>query len=129
MTDAAAAPAAPTSGGGGAKGKVENPTTVLILGFVTCGIYCIYWMWVRAKEMNDYLGRQVINPLFVVPGCLCGPLLIYVDYLYCWALPEMQKKAGIEAKDEKVMQLILMILLAPVGQYMVQQKLNEIWQK
>ncbi len=128
MADEAAAPAAPASGGG-AKGKVENPTTVLILGFVTCGLYCLYWMWLRVKEQNEYLGRQVVNPLFVFPGCLCGPLLIYADYLYCFALPEMQQKAGVEVKDEKVMHLLLMILLAPVGQYMVQQKLNEIWQK
>ena len=129
MADEAAAPAAPSSGGG-AKGKVENPTTVLILGLVTCGLYTVYWMWVRAKEMNDYLGRQVVNPLFIIPGCICGPLVIYADYLYCWALPEMQKKAGItDAKDEKVLHLILMIFVPFVGSWMIQQKLNEIWQK
>lgn len=69
MADAPAAPAAPApSSGGGVKGKVENPTTVLILGFVTCGLYPLYWMWLRTKEVNDYLGEQRINPMFIFPA-------------------------------------------------------------
>jgi len=123
------APAAPAAGGGGAKGKTENPMTVLILGFVTCGIYCVYWLWVRAKEMNEYLGREAVNPLFIVPGCLCSPVLIYADYLYTKGIPEMQKKAGVEAKDEFVVHFLLMLFVMPVGMYIIQQKLNEIWAK
>jgi hypothetical protein len=129
MADAPAAPApAPASGGGG-KGKVENPTTVLILGLVTCGLYTLYWMWLRVKEANDYLGKQAVNPMFVVPGCLCGPVYIYAIWLFVNALPEVQKKAGVEAKDEKILHVILMILLPGVGSYLIQQKLNEVWAK
>jgi len=123
------APAAAPASGGGAKGKVENPTTVLILGLVTCGLYTIFWMWNRAKEMNAYLGKEVVNPMFVVPGCLCFPVVLYAEFLYCKNLPEMQKKAGIEPKDEFVLHLVLMILLPYVGSYLIQQKLNEIWSK
>ena len=51
-------------------------------------------------------------------------------WLYVNGLPEMQKKAGItDAKDEKILHLILMVLLSPVGMYMVQQRLNELWAK
>jgi hypothetical protein len=122
MTDAAAP--AP-----GSKGKPENPTTVLVLGFVTCGLYIIFWAWMRAKEMNAYLGREAVNPLFIVPGCLCFPVAIYGYFLYCKNLPEMQKKAGLEPKDELAIHLVLLILLSPVGAYLIQQKLNEIWAK
>jgi hypothetical protein len=127
MADApvAAAPA----GGGGGKGKVENPTTVLILGFVTCGLYCLYWLWMRVKESNDYLGKQAVNPMFILPGCICAPVLIYGEWLFVNALPEMQKKAGVEAKDEKILHILLLVFLGPVGQYLIQQKLNEIWSK
>jgi hypothetical protein len=86
-------------------------------------------MWLRVKEMNEYLGKQQVNPMFVFPGCICGPVLIYADFLFAQGIPLMQKKAGIEAKDEFVMDLLLLILLAPVGQYMIQQKLNAIWAK
>lgn len=124
MTDAAAPASAP-----GSKGKAENPTTVLILGLVTCGLYTLFWAWTRAKEMNTYLGREVVNPLFIVPGCLCFPVAIYGYFLYCKNLPEMQKKAGIEPKDELALHLVLMILLPYVGSYLIQQRLNEIWAK
>jgi hypothetical protein len=127
MADAPAAGAAPKIPG---SEKVVNPTTVLILGFVTCGLYALYWMWVRVKEMNEYLGKQVVNPMFVFPGCICGPVMIYAMWLYVNGLPEMQKKAGItDAKDEKVLHLVLLVLLGPVGMYMIQQKLNELWAK
>ena len=89
---------APAAGGAAPKipgsEKVVNPTTVLILGFVTCGLYMLYWMWLRVKEMNEYLGKQVVNPMFVFPGCICGPVMIYAMWLYVNGLPEMQKKAG-----------------------------------
>jgi hypothetical protein len=123
------APAAAPASGGGLKGKVENPTTVLILGLVTCGLYTIFWLWNRAKEMNAYMGKEVVNPMFIVPGCLCFPIVIYGEFLYCKTLPEMQKKAGIVPKDEFVLHLVLMILLPYVGSYLIQQKLNEIWAK
>src|SRR5215470_16219636 len=110
MADAPAAPAAPAPSGGGVKGKVENPTTVLILGFVTCGLYPLYWMWLRTKEVNDYLGEQRINAMFVLLK----------------SLPDMQKKAGLEAKDELVLHLVLFLFISPVGMYLFQQKLNEI---
>ena len=128
MADAAAGSAAPSSGGG-VRGKVENPTTVLILGLVTCGLMTVYWMWQRAKEVNDYLGEQKINPMFIIPGCLCPPLLIYVSYLLAKALPDVQKKAGVEAKDEFILNFLLLWFVSPVGAYLMQQKLNEVWTK
>lgn len=130
MADAPAAPAAPAPSGGGVKGKVENPTTVLILGFVTCGLYPLYWMWLRTKEVNDYLGGEPrINPMFVFPGCLCFPVVLYAMFLMLKSLPDMQKKAGLEAKDELVLHLVLFLFVSPVGMYLFQQKLNEIWSK
>jgi len=41
----------------------------------------------------------------------------------------MQKKAGVEAKDELVLHLVLFLFISPVGMYLFQQKLNEIWSK
>jgi hypothetical protein len=126
MADAPAAGSAPKIPG---SEKVVNPTTVLLLGLFTCGIYPLYWLWLRTKEMNEYLGKQVINPMFVFPGCLCFPLIYYVFWLYANGLPEMQKKAGIEPKDEKILHFLLLFFVMPVGMYMIQQKLNELWAK
>jgi hypothetical protein len=128
MTDAPATPpaSAPIPGG---KGKIEKPEIVLILGFVTCGVYPLIWIWTRVKEINGYLGEQRINPMFVFPGCFCPPLLIYVMLLIAKALPDIQKKAGVEAKDEFLLHFLLLWLVSPVGMFMYQQKLNEVWSK
>jgi len=55
----------------GEKGKVEQSVTQAVLALVTCGIYGIYWAWLRTKELNSYLGKQAINPMLIFPGCLC----------------------------------------------------------
>jgi hypothetical protein len=124
---------APAAGGGGggspadqAKGMLENPVMVLILGFVTCGLFSLYWLWVRVKEMNAALGKQQVNPMLVFPGCICAPVMWYASWLYAQGFLELQKKKGGEVKDEVILHTILLILLAPVGQWMIQQKLNEM---
>lgn len=128
MADAPAAAPSPAPAPG-SKGKIEKPEIVLILGFVTCGIYPLIWMWQRTKEINAYLGEQRINPMFVFPGCICFPVVLYAMFLLVKSLPDLQKKAGVEAKDEFVLFLVLFLLISPVGMYMYQQKLNEIWSK
>ena len=127
------APAAPSGGGGGnpqldqAKGLLDNPMMVLILGFVTCYLFAIYWMWVRTKELNAELGKQQVNPMFIFPGCICGPVFWYGDWLFAQGFHEVKKKKkGAEAKDEIILHTILLILLAPVGQFMIQTQMNEM---
>ena len=129
MADAPAAPAAPAPSGGGVKGKVEDPKMVLILGLVTCNLYTMYWLWTKVKEMNAYLGQEKVNPLFILPGCLCFPVSIYGSYLFAQNIPEMEKKAGVEVKDEMVLHLVLMIFLPWLASFLIQQKLNAIWAK
>jgi hypothetical protein len=123
------APAAAAPSGGGVKGKIEDPKMVLILSLVTCNIYAMYWLWMRVKEMNAYLGEEKVNPLFILPGCFCFPVAVYGSYLFAQNIPAMQKKAGVEAKDEFVLHLVLLILLPWLAAFLIQPKLNEIWSK
>jgi hypothetical protein len=126
------APAAPSGGGGGnpqidqAKGLLDNPMMVLILGFFTCGIIPLWWMWTRTKEMNAALGKQQVNPMFVFPGCICFPVFWYASWLFAQGFHEMKKKKGGDVKDEILLHTILMILIMPVGQFLIQQQLNEM---
>ncbi len=119
-------PDAPAAGGGG-KGVVQDPTKQAL--FSICGFYLLYWFWLRINEVNGYLGREVIKPLFLFVGIICGPILLYVEWLFVNAIPEMQKKAGIEAKDDKVMDFVKFFVCWPWGVMNAQQKLNAIWQK
>lgn len=110
--------------GGGTKGKVENPGMQAGISFV-CFIYFLYWLFLRVKEANDYLGREVANPVFAfVPV-----LNILAMWNLCGAMQEIQQKAGVEAKDEAVVDFLLCFLCGPVGIFRMQGKLNEAWEK
>lgn len=124
MTDYAGEPPLPQP-----KGVVENPVNVLLFGLLSCGIYSLYWTWLRIKEMNSYLEREQVNPMFIFPGCLCAPFFWYAQYLFAQGLPEMQRKAGVPVTDDLTSDLLLLLFLAPVGQWMIQKKLNDIWSK
>jgi hypothetical protein len=114
----------------GTKGKVENSVLQAVIAFVTCGIYSIYWLWVRSDELNAYLGKPAINKMLIFPGCFaCGiPPLIAMWFL-AKAASDAEMKAGTSSKDDSVLYFILLLLIAPVGIWMVQEKLNAVWQK
>ncbi len=114
---------------GGVKGKVENSVMQLVLTLVTCGIYGVYWCWVRTKELNAYLGKQAINPMLIFPGCLCFPVLIVGMYFIAKAAAEAEMKAGTSQKDDTIIYFLLLWLVSFVGVWMVQDKLNAVWQK
>ncbi|HTF58089.1 MAG TPA: DUF4234 domain-containing protein [Planctomycetota bacterium] len=114
---------------GGAKGKVENSVMQAVITLV-CGIYGLYWLWLRADEINAYFGKPIINKMLIFPGCFaCGiPPIIAMFYL-CKATADAESKAGTSTKDDSILYFILMFLLFPVGVWMVQEKLNAVWQK
>lgn len=113
----------------GAKGQIVNPVVYLVLSFVTCGLFGLYWLYVIIRDVNAHQGKDVVSMTMFLVGILCFPLNIYNMYLIAKALPEMQKSAGLEAKDESVLILILAIFLYPAALLIVQGHLNAIWQK
>ena len=114
----------------GTKGEVRNPTTDLILTLVTCGLYGIFWLYARAKEVNTYLGEEKVKPIFIIPGCLCYPLILVANWHLANSLKDVQAKAGVvPEKDETTFLAILLMFVAPVGVMMFQQRLNDCWEK
>ena len=109
---------------GGAKGKVEKPEIQAVITLV-CGFYMLYWLFLRVKEANEYLGREVANPIFsFIPG-----LCILALWNLCGAVEEMQQKAGAEPKDEKIIDFLCCFVCGPFGFFRLQGKLNEVWEK
>ncbi|MBI4566148.1 MAG: hypothetical protein HY716_15790 [Planctomycetes bacterium] len=113
----------------GEKGKVENSVLQAVITLI-CGFYGVYWSWLRAKELNDYLGKQAINPMLIFPGCFACfiPCIIAMWYL-SKAAAEAEMKAGVAQKDDSVLYFVLLFLIFPLGIWMVQEKLNAVWQK
>lgn len=114
----------PDAPAAGAKGEVRKANMEAIISFVCC-FYGMYWSFLRIKEINNYLGRPVVNPIFA----FLPVLMILAYWKICEVIPEVQKKAGLEGKDEKLVDFLSMFLCAPYGVFRLQNKLNEVWSK
>jgi hypothetical protein len=111
------------------RGKRTDPLGVLFLGFVTCGIYHIFWCANRAREINAFLSREAISPTTAALSACCLPVSAYTLYVFGRSLPEMQRSVGIEPQDRSGMLIVLGIFLPPAAAMIVQGELNRIWDK
>lgn len=111
------------------RGQRTEPLSVLLLGFVTCGIYNIFWCSRRAREINVFLSRQAISPTTAALSPCCPPVHAYVFYAFGQSIPDMQRSVGIEARDRSITYMLLGIFLSPVAAMIVQGELNRIWDK
>jgi hypothetical protein len=58
-----------------------DPIVVLILSFLTCGLYLIYWNIKAAEVLNAVVEKEVISqPIAIFAGC-CYPINAYFFYL------------------------------------------------
>ena len=59
----------------------NEPIVVLLLGFVTCGLYLIYWNIKAAEVINAVAEKEIISqPIAIFAGC-CLPVNLYFYYL------------------------------------------------
>ncbi|HEV2912665.1 MAG TPA: DUF4234 domain-containing protein [Pyrinomonadaceae bacterium] len=113
-----------------AVGEKRDPIMVLVLSFVTCGIYGLYEIYKVSSELRGALGRQDINPtLDVVLGVVtCGLYFIYLAYRYPQLIMELQDRVGQPRNDISLISIILAICgLSVVSIFMIQTELNKVW--
>jgi Domain of unknown function (DUF4234) len=109
----------------------NEPTTVLILGFVTCGLYMIYWNMKAAEVFNKIAGRELIAPgLAAVAGC-CLPLNVYFYYVISQVLGDLGALIGKreELAAKSTMLIVLGLFLSPVAAWIIQGHLNELYDR
>jgi hypothetical protein len=106
----------------------NDPVLVLILGFITCGLYLIYWNIKASQVFNAVAGKEVIStPIAVFAGC-CFPVNVYFYYLAGRdALPEVYKKLGEPPKDNATLLLVLGIFIPMVAAMIVQGEINKLY--
>ena len=120
--------------GTGTQGKLRNPLGVVALGFVTLGIYLIFWYYFVNKEMaavgrarnTDELGD---SPGTSVLAVTLGALLIvpaFVSLYNSWKRlnggERLTELSGMEAG----LGLILWIFIAPVAHFIFQSNWNKV---
>ena len=104
---------------------------VLILTFVTCGIYWLFWAYNTRCELKQYLDDPSINPgLDVLLMILCFPYCYYWFYKYYKEIAAAEDKAGITVTDNSLINLLLAVLgLSVVAMLIMQSQLNAIADK
>lgn len=105
-----------------------DPILVLILGFLTCGLYLIYWNIKVAEVLNAVSEREVISqPIAIFAGC-CYPVNIYFFYLAGKdGLPEVYHRAGIGQKDDTLLLLVLGFFFPMIAAMIVQNDINKLY--
>ncbi len=96
--------------------KHRNPVAVLLLPFVTFGIYSIVW-YVKTKNEMNRLGADIPTAwLLIVP---------IANIWWVWKYSE-----GVEritaGKSNSALSFLLMYLLGSIGQMVVQMSFNEV---
>jgi hypothetical protein len=109
----------------------RNPALVLVLSFVTCYVYLVYWWYLTGKEIKAATGNQELNPqLDLILNILTLSLYsIYLSYKYPKLMLEMEGRVQIEEKDQSLLTTLLSLFsLGPIAAYLVQTDLNRIWE-
>ena len=105
-----------------------DPIVVLILGFLTCGLYLIYWNIKVAEVLNAVSEREIISqPIAVFAGC-CYPINVYFFYLAGKdGLPNVYNRTRTGMKDDTVLLLILGLFFPMIAAMIVQSDINKLY--
>ncbi|MBU45028.1 MAG: hypothetical protein CMN76_17585 [Spirochaetaceae bacterium] len=107
---------------------VQDPIKVLLLTFVTCGIYGIIWIYKVSDALAQELPEEGINPGMVILlfFITCGiyPLIWY--YKMGEWLPKVGQKYGKNIENEGTLLLLLGIFFSPAALYIIQDRINQI---
>lgn len=101
---------------------------VLLLSFITCGLYLIYWNIKIAEVINAVSNREVIStPIAVFSGC-CLPVNLYFYYVLGKdGLPNVYKMTGELSKDQSTLLIILGLFFPFAAAMIVQGDINRLY--
>ena len=105
-----------------------DPVMVLILGFLSCGLYLIYWNIKVAEVINAVAGQVLISPAIAVLSGCCMPVNVYFYYQCGQALPELGKLTNEQDLPSKSTVLIVLGIFFPMVSAMILQgHINRIY--
>ena len=96
--------------------KKRNPIAVVLLSFITIGIYALVWVVKTKGEMNSQGATIPTAWLLIVPF-----VNIYWMWLYCGGVAQVTR-----GKLGQPVAFILMILLSAIGYAVIQNSFNEV---
>ena len=105
-----------------------DPIIVLLLSFITCGLYLIYWNIKVSEVVNAVSNREVVStPIAVFAGC-CLPVNLYFYYvLGKEGLPNVYRRTGELNKDQSTLLIILGLFFPMAAAMIVQGDINRLY--
>jgi hypothetical protein len=107
----------------------RSGVTVILLTFVTCGIYYFIWKYKTTEELKAASGDKEINPGMdlLLSILLCGIWAVFTDYRNAKKAYEILKANGSNRGDQSTIVILLHFLgLGFVSIYMLQEEYNAI---
>lgn len=111
--------------------KKRDILIMLVLTFVTCGIYGIYWYFVAISELNDEMNRifpqeKTINPViaFLLGMITCGIYPVYAAYI--WTQQVKQLGDYYQVQTTEPILTFLLWLCWGVGTFLIQNDMNKM---
>lgn len=95
----------------------RDPVLVLVLFFVTCGLYSIYWFWVTQDEINR-VGGDIPHPILL--------LIPLANLYFLWKYSECFAKYVLRKEDQMIVYFLLFIVIGFVGMFLAQTEFNKL---
>lgn len=112
----------------------RSGVTVVLLSFVTCGIYYLYWLYTTDRELAEALDDPEIKPGqdLLLTLVTCGIWSVYVEYRNAQKIHSALLTRDPYARDQS--QAVLLLDLAGffvgatwlVATYILQEELNKL---
>ena len=105
-----------------------DPIIVLLLSFITCGLYLIYWNIKVAEVINAVSNKEIVStPVGVFSGC-CLPVNLYFYYVIGKeGLPNVYRRTGELDKVQSTLLLILGFFFPFAAAMIVQGDINRLY--
>lgn len=116
--------------------KIRNPLAVIVLSFITFGIYFWFWWYFVNREMADYGEGNGTEECGTSPGTsllavTLGAFILVPPFVSIYKgfnrMNAANRLAGTGEKMEAAIGLIVWFLVAPVGIFFFQYYLNKAW--
>lgn len=108
----------------------RSPAMVLVLSFITCGLYFFYWIYQTSDSLRAFNRTDSLTPaLELLISILCPPYIIYWYYKYGRIIFEAQTELGMQyPEDNSILYLVLSLIgVGIVGTVIMQASLNKMW--
>ena len=101
---------------------------MIVLSFVTCGIYNLFWMYLSRREFKRFSGYADINPdLELLFSLFCIPYFFYWLYKFSSDIAKYQAQTGKPVSNNAALNLILAIFgLGLISELIIQSQLNDL---